>query len=287
MGYVFDFKDAQAFERWFEEPSNRSEAENETALMRDMLQPVRGETVLEVGCGTGASLAPLIEMGLSVTGIDASPYMLDLSLKKLGNRVSLYRGYAEDLPFDDNSFNHAIFMTTLEFVEDPSKAIEEACRVAKDRVFIGVLNRYALRGLQRRVSGIFSKTIFNQARFFGIWELKRLIRTVAGSVPLTWRTVNQLPAGCQPIVKNFEQSKIVQHCPFGTFVGMVVTLMPVFRTRPLAIRYKKESGTRRGDRLMPGTASVPAIETAKPSWATDTANLSLPAQDDRHGSLSV
>ena len=243
MGYVFDFKDAGLYERWFNEPRFRSEAERETKLMLSMLQPSRGESVLEIGCGTGARLVPLLDMGLNITGIDPSPYMLDISFKKLRQRVELYRGYAEDLPFDDNSFNYAFFMTTLEFVDDPHIAIEEACRVAKDRVFLGVLNRYAIKGVQRRVAGIFSETIFNHARFFGIWELRRLIRSIAGAVPLTWRTVNQFPIGCGSLSQNFEQSRFVQRCPFGAFVGMLVTLVPLFRTRPLAMRYQAKQST--------------------------------------------
>ena len=287
MGYVFDFKDAQTFERWFEEPRYRLEAERENALMIDMLQPVRGETILEIGCGTGTSLVPLIEMGLNATGIDASPYMLDVSFKKLGNRVSLYRGSAEDLPFDDNSFNHAFFMTTLEFVDDPGKAIEEACRVAKDRVFIGVLNRYAIKGIQRRVAGIFYETIFNHARFFGIWELKRLIRSIAGKVPLTWRTVNQFPAGCGRFFQNVEQSRFMQRCPFGNFVGLVITLVPVFRTRPLAIRHQDETVQRHGNGLMPGTAAVCTTDEYATRAAAEALNLCSHAQDNGHGSLPV
>lgn len=287
MGYVFDFKDTQTFERWVENPRYRLEAERENALMIDMLQPARGETVLEIGCGTGTSLAPLIELGLSAAGIDASPYMLDASFKKLGHRVSLYRGSAEDLPFDDNSFNHALFMTTLEFVDDPSKAIEEACRVAKDRVFIGVLNRYAIKGIQRRVAGIFYETLFNHARFFGIWELKRLIRSIAGPVPLTWRTVNQFPIGSSRFVQGVEQSRFVQRCPFGTFVGMVVTLVPIFRTRPLALRYDDETVSRHGDRLMPGAASIFTPEEPEMPIAADIRHLCLHAQDNCHGSLSL
>lgn len=248
MGYVFEFKEARVFERLISEPRYRSEADRETHLMLSMLQPSREESVLEIGCGTGDRLRPLLDIGVSVTGIDPSPYMLDISFKKLGQRVELYRGYAEDLPFDDNSFNHAFFMTSLEFVENPQKAIEEACRVAKDRLFLGVLNRYAIKGVQRRVAGIFSETMFNHARFYGIWELRRMIRSIAGAVPLTWRTVNQFPMGCGSFRQNFEQSKFVQRCPFGAFVGMLVTLVPLFKTRPLAIRYqaKQSSGMATG-----------------------------------------
>ncbi len=145
MGYVFNFHDAAAYDKWFENQTDGSLANLEVQLMLDMLKPVCTESVLDVGCGTGGSLRALLETGLEVTGIDPSPYVLDIAYKKVKNRVDLYRGFAEDLPFEDNSFNHACFFSTLEFVDNPKKAIMEASRVAKDRIFIGVLNRYALK----------------------------------------------------------------------------------------------------------------------------------------------
>jgi len=180
MGHVFDFTEAKSYERWFNSPRNKLAFELETQLMKDLLQPMRGESVLDIGCGTGACLSALHEMGLQVTGLDPSTYMLDMALEKMGNRAELYRGFAEDLPFDDNSFNYSCLFTTLEFVNDPAQALREAFRVTKDRVFIGVFNRYAIKGIQRRVKGIFSPTIFNHAQFFSVWELKQMIRTIIG-----------------------------------------------------------------------------------------------------------
>lgn len=241
MGYVFEFKDAMMYERWHREPERQSEAEREYHLMVEMLNPQRGETLLDIGCGTGVHFEALLARGVDPTGLDPSPYMLDLCFRRFGKRVDLYRAHAEDLPFDDNSFNHAILMTSLEFVDNPRQAIAEACRVAKDRVFIGVLNRYAIKSIQRRVAGIFSESIFNKAQFFGIWELKRTIQSVAGPVPIAWRTINQFPATCSGLTQNLEYSPLFQRCPFGTFLGMVVTLMPRFRTRPLALRYRAKN----------------------------------------------
>jgi SAM-dependent methyltransferase len=48
--------------------------------------------VLEVGCGTGRLLLPLVEAGIDVTGVDASPAMLALARRKLGERVALVEG---------------------------------------------------------------------------------------------------------------------------------------------------------------------------------------------------
>ena len=243
MGHVFDFKEAKSYEQWFNRPQNRAAFELETQLMRDLLQPMRGESVLDIGCGSGACLSAFLDMGLKVTGLDPSTYMLDMSAKNIYNRVDLYRGFAEDLPFDDNSFNYSCLFTTLEFVDDPRQALREAFRVTKDRVFIGVFNRYALKGIQRRVKGIFTSTLFNHAKFFSVWELKQMIRSIIGQVPVSWRTVCQLPTPSGNFVYNFEQSKIIQRCPFGAFAGMVVVLVPRFKTRPLTAPYQAKNPT--------------------------------------------
>lgn len=244
MGHVFDFHDARDYEQSLAQHHNQCAVAMESQLMLNLLKPASGESVLDIGCGTGVSIEPLLGAGISVTGIDPSPYMLDLAATRLGRRVELYRGHAEDLPFDDNSFNHACFFTSLEFVEDPVKAIEEACRVAKDKIFIGFLNRFALKGFQRRLKGVFTPTIFNRARFFSVWELKTMVREMAGPVPVRWRTVLQLTGAKGKLTQAFEQSDFVQRCPFGAFAGLVVTLVPRFRTRPLAIRYQSKKTTR-------------------------------------------
>ena len=237
MGHIFDFKEALAYEKWLDKPDTRQALILELQLMRDMLRPAAGDSLLDIGCGTGVCLDTYLELGLKVTGLDASTYALDIALKKTGTRVDFYRGFAEDLPFDDNSFNHACLFTTLEFVDDPQKALAEAFRVSKDRVFIGVLNRYALKGVERRVKGIFNASIYNHARFFSVWELKHMIFSLLGQVPVSWRTVCQLPSPSGRIAESLDQSKWLQRCPFGAFAGMVITLVPTFRTRPLTARY--------------------------------------------------
>jgi len=51
-----------------------------------------GGPVLEVGCGTGRLLLPLVEAGVKVTGVDTSPAMLARARRKLGDRVTLIEG---------------------------------------------------------------------------------------------------------------------------------------------------------------------------------------------------
>ena len=243
MGYTFSFNDAVAYEQWLNDPLNRHTVDLESRLMLDMLKPVRGESVLEIGCGTGARIYPFIEKGLQVTGIDPSPYMLDIASKNFKNRADLHRGFAEDLPFDDNAFTHACLIATLEFVEDPKKALQEASRVAKDRIFMGILNRHAIKGIQLRLKGMFTETIYSQAQFFSIWQLKQMIRAILGNVPITWRTICHFPVGSGKIAHKIERFDLLKRCPLGSFAGIVVTLVPRFRTRPLSLSYRAKRTT--------------------------------------------
>jgi len=243
MGYVFDFNDARAYEKWLSKPANQTSLALENRLMLDVLKPSPGKRVLDIGCGTGAGLMALIGAGLLGTGIDPSPYMLDIASRNLGQRVDLHRGFAESLPFDDNCFDYACLNITLEFVEDPAKAILEACRVAKKRIFLGVLNRYALKGVQLRISGMFSRTVFNHARFYSVWELKQKIRELMDDVPITWRTTCHLPNVSGKLAQKVEDSALLQRCPFGMFTGMVVTLVPRFITKPLTVPYRTKQTT--------------------------------------------
>ncbi len=238
MGYVFDFKDARDYDLWIQDPRAQLIFNLESRLMLDMLTPHPGETVLDIGCGTGLALGRLMKHGLDGTGIDPSIYMLDIAKRHTGHCANFHHGSAEDLPFEDNSFNHAIFMTSLEFVEDPQRALAEACRVAKDKLFIGTLNRYALKNIYRRIQGVFTNTIYNRAKFFSIWELKQMIKALLGDVPVKWRTTCQLPSVSGDWRLRIEESAWVQHCPFGAFVGMVVTLEPRFKTRPLPLKIR-------------------------------------------------
>lgn len=261
MGYVFDFQDSRTYVDWASQQSKQHTSAAQYGLMIDLLKPSAGESVLDIGCGAGASMLPLIELGLSATGLDPSPYMLEFCAARLGQRVDLYRGYAEDLPFEDNSFNYAIFFISLEYTQNPLKAIEEACRVAKDRVFFGFLNRFALKGVQRWRKDSFQPDVCRHARLFTAWELKKMVRSLTGPVPVSWRTACQLPQGSGRMFETIEHSSIIKRCPFGAFVGLVATLLPRFRTRPLAVRFTPE----KHPRVITGSAPVGTVQAQKQS----------------------
>ena len=66
-----------------------------------------GRTVLELGCGPGHLLVKYASMGGEIYGLDASQQMLRQARSNLsrGNQtINLVHGFAQDLPFSNNSF---------------------------------------------------------------------------------------------------------------------------------------------------------------------------------------
>ncbi|MHA7277026.1 class I SAM-dependent methyltransferase [Arthrobacter sp. Hz1] len=87
--------------------------------------------ILEVAIGTGLNL-PHLPPGARVTGVDLSPAMLAVAVdraRRLGRDVDVRVGNAEQLPFDDNSFDSVICGLSLCGIPDPEAAVREAWRV--------------------------------------------------------------------------------------------------------------------------------------------------------------
>jgi len=257
MAYEFDFKAAQDYDALFEKGRARHCLDLEIKLIRALIRPMPGKRLLDIGCGTGLSLDPFADLDMSLTGIDPSAYMLDKAAERLGHRVDLHRGVAEDLPFDDNSFDTALLFFSLEFSDRPAKAIEEACRVAREQVVIGVHNRYAPQNMARRAKGFLFPDMYSRARFFSVWELKTTITSILGKVPVKWRTTVQFPFMSGRLVSRVEGCTLIQWSYWGSFIGMRIKPVPKFRTRPLALK------TRNRKMYKPATGLVSGFRVAE------------------------
>ncbi len=98
------------------------------------------ETIIDIGCGTGALCSVLKEKKMTVTGIDAAEKMLKIARNKPENKgINFIRAnILEPLPFDDNSFEIAISSYVAHGLEEDQRRqmYAEMSRVAKKWVII-------------------------------------------------------------------------------------------------------------------------------------------------------
>jgi SAM-dependent methyltransferase len=91
-----------------------------------------GRRWLDVGCGTGALCAAIVDRcsPLSVTGVEPSEGFLATAREHLAGRVALLQGSATAIPLGDASVDVAVSGLVLNFVPDPRVALLEMARVA-------------------------------------------------------------------------------------------------------------------------------------------------------------
>ena len=211
-GVTFDVRVASHYESWYEKPEGRRADALEKALLRQLLERFPGvQSVLEVGSGTAHFTRWLSGQGLAAVGLDRSAAMLAQARSLDG--VPLAQGNALRLPFADGAFDLVAFVTTLEFLEWPREALAEALRVARRGLLLGVLNRWSLLGLQRRLAGLLRRTIYDAAHFYGVGELQRLLRSVTGGKGrIGWHTTL--------FPRWWPRSQV--RLPWGAFIGMAL-----------------------------------------------------------------
>jgi SAM-dependent methyltransferase/ADP-ribose pyrophosphatase YjhB (NUDIX family) len=101
-----------------------------------VLDDVRGKRALVLGCGGGQDVVALSKMGALAVGIDISTeqvsYAKKYALRQNAQNASFVEGDMQDLSrFDDASFDLAVSVYALQFVERAGVAIAEAARVLK------------------------------------------------------------------------------------------------------------------------------------------------------------
>jgi len=244
VGYTFGYEDSLRYRDWFRSEPGRTALAVEKELLARLWAPSCPQRVLEVGCGTGVFSEWFAQQGHRVTGIDPSPYMLQIARSQLPWNIHFHKGCAEHLPFDDNAFDMVALITTLEFVEDPVTALTEALRVARRTVLLGVLNRYSLITLERWIEACWRPTVYRYARFFSIPDLRHMMEEILrGPVRLRWRTCLSLPLGALKYTHRLERSRWMQWLPLGHFIGMRLDLtyplqtvqQPLFAELPSAV----------------------------------------------------
>lgn len=158
----------QRYEAWFEK--HQAAYVSEMLALRPFV-PWEGRGI-EIGVGSGRFAAPL---GLQV-GVDPSIEMLT---RAQARGITVVQGTAEALPLADDSFDHALVVTTICFVDSPERMLAQARRVLKPDapLVIGFIDRESALGqvyLAHQAQSVF----YREATFYSAAEVGSLL--VAG-----------------------------------------------------------------------------------------------------------
>ncbi|MFW6017205.1 MAG: class I SAM-dependent methyltransferase [Halapricum sp.] len=121
------------YEAWFDEYDAVYESE-----LNAIDQLLGDGRALEVGVGSGRFGAPL---GIDV-GVDPAGEMLQLARQR---GIDVVRGVAEQLPFEENTFETVLLVTTICFVDDIPATLAQARRVldSDGAILIGYVDRHS------------------------------------------------------------------------------------------------------------------------------------------------
>jgi SAM-dependent methyltransferase len=98
-----------------------------------------GRRWLDVGCGTGALCAAIVDhcAPSSVIGIEPSEGFLKTARVNLAGRASIRPGSATAIPVDDDEVDVVVSGLVLNFILDPRAALAEMVRVAASGATLG------------------------------------------------------------------------------------------------------------------------------------------------------
>jgi SAM-dependent methyltransferase len=109
----------------------------EACVERAGVEP--GMEVLDVACGTGNATIPAARAGARVTGLDFSPDLLAIARERAADalvEVEWVEGDAQELPFEDATFDRVISTFGHMFAPDHERTAEEMKRVCRGRIGI-------------------------------------------------------------------------------------------------------------------------------------------------------
>ena len=133
VGRIYDATWGRGFAALYDVGLRATEEAGLREMRRQLLEGVRGR-VLDVGAGTGANIGLFGPQASEIVFCEPDPHMAKRLRRKLsasGRGGSVVEAPAERLPFEDASFDTAVFTLVLCTVPDPAAALAEVARVLR------------------------------------------------------------------------------------------------------------------------------------------------------------
>lgn len=202
------------YDAWYQSARGRWIGQQEFSTLLKLFTPEAGQTLLDVGSGTGYFSQCFYQSGLQVMGLDPDSAMIDFAKAK-ESQIKYIEGNALALPFADNSFDYCSAITSLCFVSKPEQALAEMWRVSHKAVILGLLNRHSLLYYMKRNS-----KGYQGARWDNLKNVRQWVKNLKPAARLNFRSVIWLPSGgtFSRIVENIAP----EHYPYAGFLAVVL-----------------------------------------------------------------
>jgi len=190
------------YEQWFE--NHPLAYQSEVAAVRAAL-PESGRG-LEIGTGTGRFSTPF---GI-IDGVEPAAAMRRVAE---GRGLKVLDAKAEALPFPDATFDFALMVTTICFVDDADLACREAWRALKPggELLIGLVDADSELG-KRYEARKSESPFYRNARFFSVSELTQIMEKAGFGNFSYHQTLFQTledPAAMEPVEEGFGRGGFV------------------------------------------------------------------------------
>jgi ubiquinone/menaquinone biosynthesis C-methylase UbiE len=143
-------------------------------LIAKYLQPQEGDSVLDVGGGTGKVAQLLATTCREVVVLEPERRKIEFG-RKMRPNFKFVEGRAEEIPFPDESFDKVLLFLTLHHIQDQSKAIHEIRRVMKKGGRLLLLELDALSWIGRSARFFENSLQHLDCRYFAASELSHLL----------------------------------------------------------------------------------------------------------------
>jgi SAM-dependent methyltransferase len=184
------------------------------------------KSVLEVACGTGSGLGYLLSVAQSLTAGDYSQRIVEMAQSYYGDRIDIRNFDAQNMPFEDGSFDVVIIFEALYYIPDAARFVAECARVLRPSGKLLVANA--------------NKDLFDfnpsphSFTYHGVVELQQLLSKAGfkcdffGYMPvdeLTWRQkllrpIKKIAVNSGLMPKSMAGKKLLKRLVFGALVDM-------------------------------------------------------------------